>query len=130
MKAIKNLYITISMIVLMIIRFFASGDWFGSIVLAGLFVTWLDTMHKIWKSSLGLMEEKEKERYAITLILMTGIGLVLLVFIIVNLIVNIEFLKSPLVLDEVTLLALLLCLSQEVFVNLVTGIIKKGVKGE
>lgn len=130
MKAIKNLYITISMIVLMIIRFFASGGWFGSIVLAGLFVTWLDTMHKIWESSLCLMEEKEKERYAITLILMTGIGLVLLVFIIVNLIVNIELLKSPLVLDEVTLLALLLCLSQEAFVNLVTGIIKKGFKGE
>lgn len=115
---------------LMIIRPFAPGEWFGSIVIAGLFVTWLDTIHKIWKSNLELPFEKEKERYAIALIIMTGIGLIMLVFIIVNLIVHIEWLNSSVVLDEITLLALLLCLSQEVVVNSITCLIKNNFKDE
>ena len=130
MHAIKNLYIIISMVVLMIIRPFAPGEWFGPIVIAGLFVTWLDTIHKIWKSNLELPFEKEKERYAIALIIMTGIGLIMLVFIIVNLIVHIEWLNSSVVLDEITLLALLLCLSQEVVVNSITCLIKNNFKDE
>lgn len=130
MKAIKNLYIIFAMVVLMIIRPFASGEWFGSVVVAGLFVTWLDTMNKVWRLNLELLAEQEKERYAIALISMALIGLVLLILIIVNLIVHIEWLNSPLVLDEVTLLALLLCLSQEVLVSLITGVIKNGFKGE
>lgn len=130
MHVIKDLYIIISMLVLMIIRPFAPGEWFGSIIVAGLFVTWLDTIHKIWKSNLELSLEKEKERYAIALIIMTGIGLIMLIFIIVNLIVHIEWLNSPVVLDEITLLALLLCLSQEVFVNLITYLIKNNFEDE
>ena len=130
MKAIKNLYVIVSIVVLMIIRPFAPGEWFGSIVIAGLFVTWLDTIHKVWKSNFDFLSEQEKERYAIALILMAGIGLVLLVLIIVNFIVHIRWLNSSVVLDEITLLALLICLSQETFVNLVTGLIKTGFKGE
>ena len=105
------------MVVLMIIRPFAPGEW-------------LDTIHKIWKSNLELPFEKEKERYAIALIIMTGIGLIMLVFIIVNLIVHIEWLNSSVVLDEITLLALLLCLSQEVVVNSITCLIKNNFKDE
>lgn len=130
MRLIKNLYFIVSMIVLMIIRPFAPGEWFGSIVVAGLFVTWLDTIHKILKLNLELSLEKEKERYAIALIIMTVIGLIMLIFIIVNLIVHINWLNSPVVLDEITLLALLLCLSQEMLVNLITYFIKNNFEDE
>lgn len=130
MKVIKNFYIIISLITLIILRPFASGDWFGSIVVAGLFVTWIDTLHKIWLENAELNNEQEKLRYVVILLTMTLMGLVLLILIIVNLVISIDWLNSPLVLDEFTLVALLICLSQDVLVKMMTGIIKHNVKGE
>ena len=130
MKAIKNLYVIITMVVLMIVRPFAPGEWFGSIVVAGLFVTWLDTIHKVWRSKEELSITKQKERYAIVIMLMVVIGLILLIFIVVNFIVNIALLNSSVILDEITLLALLLCLSQDTLVSLLINIIKNAFKGE
>ncbi len=130
MYAIKNLYFAFSMIVLMAARPFAPGEWFGSIVVAGLFITWLDTIHKVWKLNTELSIEKEKERYALTLIIMTAIGLVMLILIIVNLVIHLKWLNTQLVLDEITLLALLLCLTQEALINLITWAIKNNFKGE
>lgn len=124
MNAIKNLYIVISLIALMILRPFSPGEWFGSIVIAGLLVTWLDTMHKIWKSNPSLTIENEKIRYAMVFVVMGLIGAALLVLILVNLVINLGWLNLPIVLDECTLLALLICLSQNTIVNIANNIIK------
>lgn len=124
MKAIKNLYVVISLIVLMILRPFAPGEWFGSIVIAGLFVTWLDTMHRIWKSNADLTIENEKIRYAIVFVVMVLVGVALLILIVVNLVIGLKWLNLPIVLDECTLLALLICLSQNTIVDIANSIIK------
>lgn len=108
----------------MILRPFSPGEWFGSIVIAGLLVTWLDTMHKIWKSNPSLTIENEKIRYAMVFVVMGLIGAALLVLILVNLVINLGWLNLPIVLDECTLLALLICLSQNTIVNIANNIIK------
>lgn len=124
MKAIKDFYVITTLIVLMIIRPFAPGEWFGSIVIAGLLVTWLDTTYNIWKSNTNITSEREKARYAIVLIIMALLGAAMLILIILNLIMEITWLNTSIVLDEATLLALLLCLSQNTIIGIANCIIK------
>ena len=130
MKAIKNFYTIISLIVLMILRPFSPGEWFGSIAIAGLFVTWMDTIQKIWKTNNKLTLESEKVRYAVVMLILSLIGLIQLILIIVNLIVGIGWLNLSVVLDELTLLALLACLAQTVLVEFINNIIKNDFKGD
>ena len=127
MKAIKNFYTIISLIVLMILRPFSPGEWFGSVAIAGLFVTWVDTIQKVWKANNKLTLEQEKVRYAVVMLVLSLFGLVQLILIIVNLIVGIEWLNLPVVLDELTLLALLVCLAQNTLVEFINNIIKNNV---
>lgn len=124
MKAIKNFYTIISLIVLMILRPFSPGEWFGSVAIAGLFVIWVDTIQKVWKANNKLTLEQEKVRYAVVMLVLSLFGLVQLILIIVNLIVGIEWLNLPVVLDELTLLALLVCLAQNTLVEFINNIIK------
>ena len=124
MKAIKNFYTIISLIVLMILRPFSPGEWFGSVAIAGLFVTWVDTIQKVWTANNKLTLEQEKVRYAVVMLVLSLFGLVQLILIIVNLIVGIEWLNLPVVLDELTLLALLVCLAQNTLVEFINNIIK------
>lgn len=130
MKAIKNFYTIISLIVLMILRPFSPGEWFGSIAIAGLFVTWMDTIQKIWKTNNKLTLESEKVRYAVVMLILSLIGLIQLILIIVNLIVGIGWLNLSVVLDELTLLALLACLAQTTIVEFINNIIKNDFKGD
>lgn len=125
MKVIKNIYLVIALIVLMILRPFASGNWFGSIVVAGLFVTWMDTMNCVWQDNSNL-NGREKVRYGIIFTIMGLVGVVLLILIIVNLVKDIAWLNNTIFLDEITLLALMICISQKSFIRLLGNIIKKG----
>lgn len=126
MRAIKNFYIIISLIALMIVRLFAPGEWFGSIVLAGLFVTLLDTIRKIQINNAHITDESSKKRYAIVHIVLIIIGAVLLILAIINLVHNITWLNKPIVLDEFTLFTLLVCLAQNTVVDIANSIIKNG----
>ena len=125
MHAIKNLYIFTALIVLMIIRPFAPGEWMGSVAVGGLLVTWLDTMRQVWNTNRKLIQKSKKKKYAISLTIMAALGIVLLVLIVVNLIVGIEWLNSPLCIDEITLLSLLICLCQKTIVHFLNWIVNK-----
>ena len=114
----------------MILRPFSPGEWFGSIAIAGLFVTWMDTIQKIWKTNNKLTLESEKVRYAVVMLILSLIGLIQLILIIVNLIVGIGWLNLSVVLDELTLLALLACLAQTTLVEFINNIIKNDFKGD
>lgn len=128
MKAIKDVYTIISLVVLMIIRPFAPGEWVGSVALAGLFVSWMDTISKICKSNSELVIEDEKERYATIMLVLSIVGLAQLILIIVNLVIGITWLNYPVVLDEITLVALLVCLLQSTIINFINAIIRKNYK--
>ena len=125
MKVIKNLYSTFVFIILIILRPFASGNWFGSIVVAGLFVTWMDTLNCVLNDN-SKLNIAAKVRYGIIFTIMVVIGLILLALITVNFVIDIKWLNNTIVLDEITLLALLLCVSQKSFIKLLGNIIKKG----
>lgn len=123
MNVIKQFYIFIALIALMIIRPFASSQWMGSVAVAGLLVTWTDTMQQIWNDNKNLICKRKKVKYAISFLIMSVLSIVFLVLILVNLIVGIEWLNAPICLDEITLLSLLLCLSQKLIIRLINNII-------
>ena len=108
----------------MILRPFASGEWFGSVVVSGLLITWIDTTNHVWKTNKTLIDTQEKSRYTIALLGMFLVGLALLILIIVNLITRVKWLNYSLVLDEITLLSMLICLSQQVIIKLINVIIR------
>lgn len=128
MKTVKSLYYIIALIVLMIVRPFASGNWFGSIVLAGLFTAWLNLLNTIWRDNLHLVSKKSKSRYAIIMLCISLLGVILLILAILNLILNITWLNHPTVLDEITLFTLLISLEQNTIVSMFNRII--GEEGE
>ena len=98
---------------------------FGSVVVAGLFVTWMDTMNCVWQDN-SKLNGMEKVRYGVIFTSMGLIGLVLLILIVVNFVKNIDWLNNSIFLDGITLLALLICISQKSFIRLLGSIIKKG----
>ncbi len=127
MKKLGELYLVLALVVLMFVRPVASGKWFGSVVVAGVFVTWMDTMYCVWKDN-SVNNIKEKVRYGTIFTFMGAIGFLLLVLIIVNIVKEIDWLNNPIFLDEVTLIALIICVSQRSFIRLLSNIIKKGKK--
>lgn len=117
MRTIRNLYIFVSLLTLMILRPFAPGQWMGSVTVAGLLITWLDTIHQVWINNRDIIAIDKKKKYACLLSIMALVGLVLLVLILVNLIVGLEWLNYPIVLDEITLLSILTCLFQKTIIH-------------
>lgn len=128
MSAIKDFYIATGLVVLMILRPFAPGEWFGSVAVAGILVTWMDTINKIWKANTPCCYGGQKKRYANVFIVLGLVGLALFVLMIVNLAINLKWLNKPVVLDELTLAALLVCLEQNRIIEMVNSYIQKGFK--
>ena len=128
MSVIKDFYIAIGLVVLMFLRPFAPGEWFGSVAVAGILVTWMDTISKIWKSNTPCCYNNQKKRYANVFIVLGLVGLVLFILMIVNLAVNLKWLNNPIILDELTLVALLICLEQNRIIEIVNSYIQKGLK--
>lgn len=125
MKSIRQYYIAGILLLLMIVRAFASGDWFGSIVVAGVFVSWIDLIRKLIQISANLKYKHAKDRAGLIILVMSIAGFVLLVLAVINIINSISWLTDPLVLDELTLVALFLCISQDMLIDVLKWIIGK-----
>lgn len=125
MRTIKTFYVAISLFCLMVLRLFVSGNWVGSVTVAGLFVAWVDTTNQIRLSFTNFKSASEKIRYGKVITVLVLLGAVQLLLMIINVIVGINWLNQPLVLDEISLFSLLMCLSQKEFVVLLVSIIKK-----
>lgn len=125
MKSIKNIHIVIIIIVLFIFRLFKSGGWFGCVVIAGFLVALFDIIVKLYKTNTNLVFDKHKSRYGLILIglnLLFSIGLILLF---ANAIWYISWINNTLVLDEITLLTLLISLPQESIISRINSTIRK-----
>ena len=129
MKVVRDLYVLVALVVLMAIRyFFDGGDWVGSVVVAGLFVTWIDTVSKALNKYSGVTNGSSKTRLGVVLGLMILAGGGLVVLMVWNLANSLKWLNNAMVLDELTLAALLVCLEQNAIVSIIcsiTGVIRK-----
>lgn len=129
MKVVRDLYVLVALVVLMAIRyFFDGGDWVGSVVVAGLFVTWIDTVSKALNKYSGVTNGSSKTRLGVVLGLMILAGGGLVVLMVWNLANSLKWLNNVMVLDELTLAALLVCLEQNAIVSLIgsiTGVSRK-----
>lgn len=129
MKVVRDLYVLVALVVLMAIRyFFDGGDWVGSFVVAGLFVTWIDTVSKALNKYSGVTNGSSKTRLGVVLGLMILAGGGLVVLMVWNLANSLKWLNNAMVLDELTLAALLVCLEQNAIVSLIgsiTGVSRK-----
>lgn len=109
----------------MILRLFSSGNWVGSVCVAGLLVAWIDMTNRVRLSISNFDSSDEKTRYLKVLTFLTVGGAVQLLLIIINLIIEIKWINHSLVSDEVSLFTLLLCLAQKEFVGIFISIIKR-----
>lgn len=129
MKVVRDLYVLVALVVLMAIRYFFDGDdWVGSVVVAGLFVTWIDTVSKALNKYSGVTNGSSKTRLGVVLGLMILAGGGLVVLMVWNLANSLKWLNNSMVLDELTLAALLVCLEQNAIVSLIgsiTGVSRK-----
>lgn len=124
MDKIRDIDIFCIIIFLMIIRFFASGKWFGCVVIAGLLVAIFDLIIKLYKSNLQIVVKQQKVRYGICFILLNILFLLGCILIAVNVIFEIQWLNEAIFLDEMTLLTLLLTLSQNLILESINKIIR------
>lgn len=125
MRRISKIYYFFVFILLVLLRLFVSGPWLGSITVCGLFVTWFDMLNQIWEKNKNL-SPNEKSRYGFIILILAIIGLALLLLTVLNLIVPLKWLTKQIVLDEITLLALMFCVMQKDMVSIICKIIKSG----
>lgn len=125
MNSIRQAYYAGTIIVLMIIRYIMTGTWFGSIVVAGVFISWIDIIVRTIKRSANLSNGAAKKRAAIIITFLGIIGFAILCVGVVNIVIPIDQLQNPVILDELTLLALLLCFAKDIIVGGIRLIIGK-----
>ena len=109
----------------MVVRRYGTGPWMGSVMLGGLLVAWLDIMSMTWDSTRNISKIREKSKALVIIVVMGIVGGLILSFLVLNLICPFEWLNAPICLDEITLLALLLCLIRDSIVNILIQLIKK-----
>lgn len=112
MKLLKNTYLIFILVLLIILRLFASGSWFSTIVFAGFVIALYDIIHKVFSSNRNIIKNQQKERFAIVFIILNVIFVLCLALIVVDLVTNWAWLDNTTLLDEVTLLTLLISLPQ------------------
>lgn len=125
MKILKTPYIILILIILMVVRRYGTGPWMGSVMLGGLLVAWLDIMSMTWDSTRNISKIREKSKALVIIVVMGIVGGLILSFLVLNLICPFEWLNAPICLDEITLLALLLCLIRDSIVNILIQFVKK-----
>ncbi len=126
MIKLKNIYVIIALIVLMITRVFVCyGDWFSTVVIAGFLVALFDIISKLYLANRTLVIDKQKIRYAVIFIILNLIFVSALILLIINAIINLEFFSKVVVLDEITLLTLLISLPQNLIIEAINRSVRK-----
>ena len=123
MKLLKNAYLILVLILLMVLRLFAEGSWFSAIVFAGFAVALYDIIHKIFHSNRNIIKNRQKERFAIVFIVLNVVFILCLALIVVDLVTNWAWMDNITLLDEITLLTLLISLPQSQIIEWVNNFI-------
>jgi hypothetical protein len=124
MSYVKNYYVIISLIVLMVLRIFVSGIWFSTIILAGFLIALHDIIIKVYDQNKTIIIQRQKIRYAIVSIVLNAFFVIILVVAIINFIIGIKLICSATVLDEITIFTLLISLPQSFIIKKINKIIR------
>lgn len=125
MDKIKDIHIMVLIAFLMVMRLFVAGKWFGCVVLAGLLVAIFDLINKLYKSNLKIVAKRQKVRYGIWFIILNAFFLFGCVLMVLNVILEIQWLSDTAFLDEITLFTLLLTLPQNLILEDINKMIRK-----
>ena len=123
MRFLKNAYLMFALILLMVLRLFANGSWFSTIVFSGFIVAWYDIMNKVILSNKDIVSNQQKQRFAKVFIILNIVFFVFLAAIIVDLVTSCTWLDNTTLLDEITLLTLLVSLPQSQILEWINGFI-------
>lgn len=123
MKFLKNAYLIFILVLLMVLRLFANGSWFSTIVFAGFVIALYDIIHKVFHSNRNIIKNQQKERFAIVFIILNILFVLCLALIVVDLVTNWAWLDNATLLDEVTLLTLLISLPQSQLIEWINNYI-------
>ena len=123
MKFLKNAYLIFILVLLMVLRLFANGSWFSTIVFAGFVIALYDIIHKVFHSNRNIIKNQQKERFAIVFIILNILFVLCLALIVVDLVTNWAWLDNTTLLDEVTLLTLLISLPQSQIIEWINNYI-------
>ena len=126
MRTIRDIFLLVIILFLMLLRIWFSGYWLGSVAIAGVLITWMDIICKIVQRNQSLSNAFRQRRFVIIVAVLVVVGLAMAVIMVWNLVVGLEWVNDSLLLDELGLLSLLLCLPEEGILKWITAIIQNG----
>lgn len=125
MNKIRDGHIFWLLVFLMVVRVFVGGKWFANIVIAGMLVALLDLINKLFRSNQEIVNNRQKIKYGIWIVILNFSFWVGCVLILLNIILEIPILCDITFLDEITLLTLVLTLSQKMILEKINEMIRK-----
>ena len=113
----------VAMITLIVARvLFKENGWVASIAVIGLLVAWLDILGGVYNDNRHLKRSKQS-RCIIVMGIMVIIATIMVVFCMVNIVQKNKFLNNTIVMDEITLLSLLISLLRNRIVSIIDALI-------
>lgn len=113
----------VAMVTLIVARaLFKENGWVASIAVFGLLVAWLDILGGVYNDNEHLKKSKQS-RCIIIMGIMAIVAAIMVVFCMVNIVQKNEFLNSTIVMDEITLLSLLISLLRNRIVSIIDDLI-------
>lgn len=113
----------VAMVTLIVARaLFKENGWVASIAVFGLLVAWLDILGGVYNDN-GHLKKSKQSRCIIIMGIMAIVAAIMVVFCMVNIVQKNEFLNSTIVMDEITLLSLLISLLRNRIVSIIDDLI-------
>lgn len=116
---IKDLIVTVVILTCMVGRgIYKENGWVALAALASLLITWIDILFKVYNSNKNLNAYQSVRCVAVLIVMFLGV-IAVAAILAMNIVHRDEFLNEPVILDEITLISLLLCIIQESFVDII-----------
>lgn len=113
----------VAMVTLIVARvLFKENGWVASIAVVGLLVAWLDILGGVYNDNRHLKKSKQS-RCIIVMGVMVIIAAIMVVCCMVNIVQKNDLLNSTIVMDEITLLSLLISLLRNRIVSIIDDLI-------
>jgi len=126
MMFMRNLIVYIGIFALIIIRIFSSDNqWFSSIVLSGFMIALFDLLYRAYYDNKDVLVSRKKQKAFLFCSALIFLFIISMFLLIINLFVGINWMKSDMAKDIITLLTLLIGLQYKHITNAINNCVKK-----